>query len=453
MSLGNITEDGDKTLFLQQETSEISSPLNEFPPSTNVLVVDPNLSTLLDMKEIMERCAYQVTAYADAEEAIAFLTNCKHEINIVIWDYHMPGINGLQALAIIGSKMDLPVVIMSDDDQTESVMDAMVHGACHYVMKPVRKEIIATIWQHIVRKKMMSKPGLVPPVVVHDDCSKQDKDDSVTVDKDDSEQNIYKTEDKETKKRRMTCLEETKPMQSDLVKINSSDQDKDDSRSVSQYNCEQSIVKKEKRYVKKPRMSWTGDLQQKFLEAINMGGGPKKASPKGLLKCLEDMKIKGLTRNNVSSHLQKYRISLAENQIPQQFPETGWSSSCIPSPFLGMNNGFIAPSSLMNGPAVYPVQDNQYQNGYMAMNNNNQFVTNNNMPGLPYLDHDHHLQQQQQQHQQRPYQLSNQVNYMTRKNEPEQAYNGISLADLETIYSSLPFDPNEFLLDGFNFSN
>lgn len=59
MSRGNIIEDGDKTLFLQQETSEISSPLNEFPPSTNVLVVDPNLSTLLDMKEIMERCAYQ----------------------------------------------------------------------------------------------------------------------------------------------------------------------------------------------------------------------------------------------------------------------------------------------------------------------------------------------------------------------------------------------------------
>lgn len=58
MSIGHITEDGDKALFLQQETSEINSPLIEFPPSTNVLVVDSNLSTLLDMKEIMERCAY-----------------------------------------------------------------------------------------------------------------------------------------------------------------------------------------------------------------------------------------------------------------------------------------------------------------------------------------------------------------------------------------------------------
>ncbi|CAN7054163.1 unnamed protein product [Brassica oleracea var. botrytis] len=450
MSIGHITEDGDKALFLQQETSEINSPLIEFPPSTNVLVVDSNLSTLLDMKEIMERCAYHVTAYADAEEAIAFLTKCKHEINIVIWDYHMPGINGLQALAIIGSKMDLPVVIMSGDDQTESVMNAMVHGACHYVIKPVRKEIVATIWQHIVRKRMMSKPGLVPPVVVHDDCSKQERDDSVTVDQDDSEQIIDKIEEKATKKRTMICIEETQPMQSHLVKSNGSDQDDDDSRSVSNYNNEQKIDKKKESYFKRPRMSWTGDLQQKFLEAIDIVGGPKKASPKVLLKCLHDMKIEGLTRNNVSSHLQKYRLSLEENKIPQQFPETGWSSLSRPSPFLGMNNGFNAPTSLRNGPAVYPVQDNQYQNGYLAMNNN-QLVTNN-MPGFPYLDNDHHLQQQ---HQQRQYQLSNQVmNYMMRKNEPQQAYNGIGLTDLEpNIYPSLPYDPNEFLFDGYNFSN
>ncbi|KAJ4881864.1 response regulator 19 [Raphanus sativus] len=338
---------------------------------------------------------------------------------------------------------------MSDDDKTESVMDAIVHGACHYVMKPVRKEIIATMWQHIVRKRMISKHGLVPPVVAHDDFSKQEKDDSVTVDQDDSEQNIDKIEEKATKKRRRTCIEEKQPMQSDLVKSNGSDQESDDSRSISNYNCEQSINKEETRYFKKPRMLWTSYLQEKFLEAINIVGGPKKASPKVLLKCLEDMNIKGLTRNNVSSHLQKYRLSLEQNQIPQQLPETDWSSLCRPLPSVGMNNGFIAPSSLMNGPAVYPVQENQYQNGYLAMNNNH-FVTNN-IPGLPYFNNEHHLQQQ---HQQRQYQLPNQVNYMMRRNEPQQAYNGIGLTDLESsIYTNLPNDPNEFLFDDYNFIN
>ncbi|CAH8331901.1 unnamed protein product [Eruca vesicaria subsp. sativa] len=436
MPLEHTTEDGDETLFREQETSEVNSPLKEFPQSTNVLVVDANLITLRNMKEIMEQYTYQVTTYANAEEAISFLTNCKHEINIVIWDYHMPGINGLQALEIIGLKMDLPVVIMSNDHQTESVMDAIQHGACQYVIKPVRNEIMATIWQHIVCKRGISKPGLVPPVLVHDDCSKQDKDDSVTVDQDRSEQNIDKIEEKITKKQRMT------------VKSNGSEQDNDDSRTVRQDNFGQSINKKKETSFKKPRILWTGDLQQKFLDAIVLLGGPKKATPKGILRCLQDMKIEGLTQKNVSSHLQKYRQTIEKNPIPQQYPETGWSSFCKPSPFLGMNNGFIAPSSYMNGPPIYPVQDNQYQNGYLAMNNN-QFVTNN-MPGLPYLNHDHHLQQQQQQ---RKYQPSNHVNYMMRKNEPEQAYNGVDLTDLESIYQSLQYDPNEFLFDGYNFGN
>ena len=38
---------------------------------------------------------------------------------------------------------------------------------------------------------------------------------------------------------------------------------------------EQKIDKKKESYFKRPRMSWTGDLQQKFLEAIDIVGGPK----------------------------------------------------------------------------------------------------------------------------------------------------------------------------------
>ncbi|KAF8116664.1 hypothetical protein N665_0015s0040 [Sinapis alba] len=505
MSEGSRTNDGNRTLFKQQETSQISSFPNQFPGSANVLVVEPNYVTLLKMKKLMIKYGYQVTVYADAESALSFLRNSEHEINLVIWDFHMPGINGIQALDIICTKMDLPVVIMSDDDRTASVMKAMVHGACVYIMKPVRKETIANIWQHIVRKRMMSKSGLTPPVH-NQDSFKQDKDDSMPVEQGNGEQNI-------------NMIGEDVPIQSDSVQSNGLDEDNNDSWTTSPYNDG------EKRKQLKKRMAWTKELQEKFLKAVDYLGGAKKANPKPLLKLLEDMNIKGLTRRNVCSHLQKYRLSLQEKQTTQQM-QFGWSSAHTTSPLFGLNNVHTATSSLINGGPSYPVQNNQYQNGYMEVNNNNNTassslmnglatypvhnnqyqngylgvnnneVMTNTMPRLPYdLDHDHHFQkqklEQQQQYmlpnqlkpekdssidisddqglmynmprnpydlghgnnlqQQQQHQLPHQWSNMMSNNEPELASsNGVT--GLDGSYPSLPNDPNEFFTNGYNYN-
>ncbi|KAJ1685715.1 hypothetical protein LUZ63_017105 [Rhynchospora breviuscula] len=83
----------------------------------------------------------------------------------------------------------------------------------------------------------------------------------------------------------------------------------------------------------KPRLRWTAELHDRFVDAVTQLGGPDKATPKTILKA---MGIKGLTLYHLKSHLQKYRMGRQSNKE---------SSDKSKDDCAGENQGSTASSS------------------------------------------------------------------------------------------------------------
>ncbi|KAJ8540381.1 hypothetical protein K7X08_030300 [Anisodus acutangulus] len=244
----------------------------QFPAGLRVLVVDDDPTCLMILEQMLRKCHYEVTKSNRAEIALSMLRENRNGFDIVISDVHMPDMNGFKLLEHVGLEMDLPVIMMSADDSKDVVMKGVTHGACDYLIKPVRIEALKNIWQHVIRKKKHEFPkdkDFEQSTSLEDGDRQQKPQDDVDYSSSANEGNW-----KSSKKRKEEEDE---------------NEDRDDTSTL-----------------KKPRVVWSVELHQQFVQAVNQLG-IDKAVPK---KILELMNVPGLTRENVASHLQKYRLYL-----------------------------------------------------------------------------------------------------------------------------------------------
>ena len=120
----------------------------------NVLLVDDESEFVETFSERLELRDLKISKAFNGEEALQVLEK-NHDLEVVILDVKMPGMDGIETLAKIKKKFPLVEVIMLSGHSTvESAIEGMKRGAFDYLMKPCdMDQIIAKVSEAVAKKR------------------------------------------------------------------------------------------------------------------------------------------------------------------------------------------------------------------------------------------------------------------------------------------------------------
>ncbi|KAG8376494.1 hypothetical protein BUALT_Bualt09G0069300 [Buddleja alternifolia] len=123
--------------------------------SIRVLLVENDDSTRHVVTALLRNCNYEVVDAATGLQAWKILEDLTNHIDIVLTEVVIPGSSGIALLYKIMShktRKNVPVIMMSSHDSMGLVFKCLSKGAVDFLVKPIRKNELKNLWQHVWRR-------------------------------------------------------------------------------------------------------------------------------------------------------------------------------------------------------------------------------------------------------------------------------------------------------------
>ncbi len=122
-----------------------------------ILIVDDEevLRDVLDA--VLRREGYDTVMASSGEQALSLLDT--ETIDLVIADVMLPGISGLDAMRSIRiSNPEIPVIVITAFSSIDGAIQAMKHGAFHYIAKPFKNdEVVLTVRKALEQRRLSTE--------------------------------------------------------------------------------------------------------------------------------------------------------------------------------------------------------------------------------------------------------------------------------------------------------
>ncbi|CAH8306413.1 unnamed protein product [Eruca vesicaria subsp. sativa] len=344
-------------------TSNDLSKWENFPKGLRVLLLDggDGVSTVETRSEL-ESMDYIVTTFTDETEALSAVIKSPESFHIAIVEVNSSDEN--ESFKFLEAAKDLlPTIMISNDHCITTTMKCIALGAVEFLQKPLSPEKLKNIWQHVVHKAFNDggtnvseslkpvKESVVSMLHLDTDMSTDEKDPAPStpqlkqvsrlLDGGDRQENINSSTEKENMEDQdigeSKSVDTTNHDDNVIVKEEKEDGETGDKKSEkrdsvkfqkkedesSKHNNKSTGIKNlSGNKTSRKKVDWTQELHKKFVQAVEQLG-VDQAIPS---RILELMKVDGLTRHNVASHLQKFRMH-RRNILPKEDHNHRWIQS------------------------------------------------------------------------------------------------------------------------------
>lgn len=110
-----------------------------------ILLVDDEIENLRSLSEVLSRFGYHVIAKSDGREALAALQGGV-SVDLVITDYRMPNMDGLEFLTRLRCVApSVPTIMLTAYGVVETYLKSLSLGVFEYINKPVKVKELGRI--------------------------------------------------------------------------------------------------------------------------------------------------------------------------------------------------------------------------------------------------------------------------------------------------------------------
>lgn len=109
------------------------------------MVVDDSRTMRLILGKTLGDLGYSVSQAANGREALDMLERDPEPVGLVLVDWNMPELNGIEFVRRMRSMprfQNVRLVMVTTETQAEQMMAALEAGADEYIMKPFTSEVI-----------------------------------------------------------------------------------------------------------------------------------------------------------------------------------------------------------------------------------------------------------------------------------------------------------------------